>query len=353
MTPRPNATRIGLFALVGLLLLGTAVVAVLGMGLFSRSELAVLHFQGSVYGLQIGSPVVFRGVRLGAVQSVEVVYADGRFGVPVLVELDTRQIQSPAMSSGGGGVGGVGAAMSLQNLIERGLSAQLATHSLLTGQLYVDLDLQPPAKPVRRDAAGRLEIPTKLTRFQSLQDQLDRVDLTRMSDDLGASLAATRKLVTGPEVQKTLADMAQAAAALARLATSLDQRVAPLAQAAQGTLAQAGQASLRVGAAADRAADRVSDSVAGAATRLGNAADRAEQLLTPGSPVLGSVQKAADELTRSAVTLRDALSDDASTVQAVQRALGDVSRAARAVRELADQLEQQPQSLIRGRPDTP
>ena len=360
MTPRPNATRIGLFALGGLLLLGAAVVAVLGSGLFSRNEQAVLHFQGSVYGLQVGSPVVFRGVRLGAVQSVAVVYANGRFGVPVVVALDPQQIQGSAGVAGqtlGGqkpsGQTVPSTTLSLATLIEQGLSGQLATHSLLTGQLYVDLDMRPGGKSAQRDASGRLEIPTTLTRFQSLQDQLDRVDLTRMTDDLGATLTAARKLVAGPELQQTLADTAQAAAALARLANSLDQRVGPLTQAAQGTLAQAGQASVRVGAAADRAADRVSDSVAGAATRLGNAADRADALLTPGSPVLVSVQKAADELARSATLLRDAMSDESATVQGVQRALADVSRAARAVRELSEQLEQQPQSLIRGRPAVP
>jgi hypothetical protein len=70
-----------------------------------------------------------------------------------------------------------------------GLSAQLATQSLLTGQLYIDLDLRTwrPARAARR--RGMVEIPTTLTRFQSLQDQLDRVDLTRITQDLTATLA--------------------------------------------------------------------------------------------------------------------------------------------------------------------
>ena len=51
--------------------------------------------------------------------------------------------------------------------------------------------------------------------------------------------------------------------------------------------------------------------------------------------------------------LRAAVADDSTTVQGLQRALGDVARAARAVRELSDAIEQQPQSLIRGRPAAP
>lgn len=335
MTPRPNAARIGLFALGGLALLVTAVVVVFGGRLFAATEQAVMHFRGSVYGLQAGSPVVFRGVRLGSVRSVGVVYAQGQFAVPVAVELDPALIRTLGPAAAGE------PALSLTTLVQQGLSGQLATHSLLTGQLYIDLDLRPSGKPVVRDAQGRLEIPTTLTRFQSLQDQLDRVDLTKMTDDLSSTLAAARKLITGPELQHTLSELAQTASALKRLSATLDQRLPRLADAAQGTLADASQASARVGSAADR--------FGGAADRVGSAAARAESLLAPDSPVVVSVQQAADELTRAAAALRAAAGDDSTTVQGVQRAMADLARAARAVRELADTLEQQPQSLIRGK----
>lgn len=341
MTPRPNAARIGLFALGGLALLVAAVVVVFGGRLFAATEQAVMHFRGSVYGLQAGSPVVFRGVRLGSVRSVGVVYAQGRFDVPVLVELD------PALIRTLGAAAADASALSLSTLLQQGLTGQLATHSLLTGQLYIDLDLRPgakpavPATPVIRDTQGRLEIPTTPTRFQSLTDQIDRVDLSKMTDDLTATLAAARKLVAGPELQQTLAELAQAASSLKRLSATLDQRLPRLADAAQGTLGDASQAAARLGSAADR--------FGGAADRVGGAAARAESLLAPDSRVVTSVQQAADELTRAAAALRNAASDESSTVQGVQRAMADLARAARAVRELADTLEQQPQSLIRGK----
>ena len=344
MRMRAQATRVGLFVLGGLLLLAAVVVAVFGARVFAHPERAVMHFGGSVYGLQVGSPVVFRGVRLGLVRSVGVVYDAGRFAVPVVVELDRDRIRTA-----GGASAAADPALALSTLVANGLSGQLATHSLLTGQLYVDLDLRKGGKPAVRDANGLIEIPTTPTRFQSLTDQLDRVDLNRMSDDLTATIAAARSLVAGPEVKQTLADMAQASASLAKLAASLEKKVAPLAESAQGTLAQAGQASTRVGAAADRLGDKMGS----AADRVGAAADRADALLTPGSPVLNSVQQAANELARSAAALREATADEGATAQSLQRALADVARAARAVRDLATQLEQQPQSLIRGRPATP
>ena len=216
---------------------------------------------------------------------------------------------------------------------------------LLTGQLYIDMDLRAGSGPPPSRIDGMVEIPTSLTRFQSLQDQLDRVDLTRMAQDLSATLSAARGLLAGPELKQTLAELAQASASLARLSATLDKRAGPLVDATQGSLARVGQASDRVGSAADR--------VTSAADRVGSAADRAEVALTPGSPLLTSVQRAADELGRSAGALRAAVADDSTTVQGLQRALGDVARAARAVRELSDAIEQQPQSLIRGRPAAP
>ena len=336
MTRRPQALRIGIFAVVGLLILLGALVAVFGARIFKPSERAVMQFTGSVYGLQLGSAVVFRGVRVGTVRSIDVASDGGRFALPVLAELDSEKLQL---------ISGVKSDDALAALVQQGLTAQLATQSLLTGQLYVDLDLRGAGKPAERDAAGRLRIPTTLTRFQSLQEQLDRVDVNRMSADLAATLAAARGLVGGPEIKQTLAELAQASAALARLAASMDKRLPALADAAKGTLQRAGDASGRVGSAAER--------VSSASDRVGTAAERAQTLLTPGSPLMISVQQAADELWRSASALRSATAEDSSSVQSVQRAMGDVSRAARAVRELADQIEQQPQSLIRGRTATP
>ena len=340
MTPRPNAARIGLFAIGGLALLVAAVALLFGARWFAPTDRAVLHFSGSIYGLQLGSPVVFRGVRLGTVVAMGLAQNKGELAVPVQVELERERVGALLAGSAQG-------RDALVLLVKKGLSAKLATHSLLTGQLYIDLDLRPALAPQAVAAEGNIEIPTTLTRFQSLQDQLDRVDLRRMSEDLSAMLSAARATLTGPELKKALAELSQASASMSRLLATLDQRAPALADAAQGTLAQAGQASVRVGGAADR--------VTGAADRVSAAAAVVESALKPGAPLMASVQKAADELALSAVALRAATSDDSASLQSVQRAMGDVSRAARSVRELADLIEQQPQALIRGRtaPATP
>ena len=362
MKRRANALRIGLFAIGGLALLVAAVVAVFGGKLFAHTERAVMYFDGSVYGLQVGAPVVFRGVRLGKVVSLGVMHdaATDAFLVPVVAEVDRSLIRDPQGRSAG-----TQAALSLPRLVQRGLRAQLLTQSLLTGQLYVDLDLAPvaatvsaatttaaptlpratPADASPRSMAGLVEIPTATSGMQSLLGQLQRLDLGGMLSEITGAAASARQLANSPRLHKVLEEFAAAAATLARLAATLERRVGPLADAAQGTLADTRRA---VGSV-DGAADRVS----AAADRVGTAAVRVDTLLAPGSPLLASAQRAADELARSAAALRQATAEDAPVMQNVERALHDVSRASRAVRELAELLERQPEALLRGRPVAP
>jgi paraquat-inducible protein B len=190
-----------------------------------------MHFSGSVYGLQVGSPVVFRGVRMGSVQSIGVVH-DGRFACPWwhwtanASGPERRRRRRPGACrcrpwwSGACRPTGHAEPAHRPALRRPGLAHRR------------------PARAARR--RGMVEIPTTLTRFQSLQDQLDRVDLTRISRRTspprwrGAWPAGRARTEADPG--RTGAGQAS----LARLSATLDRKAGPLADAAQGTLAQAG-----------------------------------------------------------------------------------------------------------------
>ena len=340
MKAKANATLLGLFVVAGLVLLGAAIVAVAGDKLFTRKTRAVMHFSGSIYGLQVGAPVVFRGVRLGSVASVSVVYdpAADTFSIPVVAELERGLIRS---------LDGKGAErnpmLTLPALVAKGLRAQLSMQSLLTGQLYIDLDLRPD-KPPALDGHGdadTVEIPTNATAIQNLKNQLDGMDFRRLVEDVAVIASSARALVAGPQLKQSLDDLAHITGSVRRLSEQLAKRVDPLAQSAQSTLSETQRAMLRLGSAADG----VSDS----ARRLGSTADQVGALAAADSPLVQRVQQTADELARTATALRSQVSDDAPTLQNLNQTLRDVSRSARAMRELADLLERQPDALLRGR----
>ncbi|MBT9464078.1 MlaD family protein [Hydrogenophaga sp.] len=330
-----SPTLIGTFVVVGLSLIAATIIALAGNSLFTRKEKAVMFFSGSVYGLQVGAPVVFRGVRVGSVESVAVFYdrKSDDFSIPVLVALDGDAV------SGLDGRRTEGVGLALPALVERGLSAQLSMQSLLTGQLYVDLDLRPerPGK-LRGTYRDVTEIPTTATAIQALKNQLEGMDFRKIAEDVSAIAASARALVSGPELKQALADLADITATINRVSTRLDKRIDPLANELQRSLSSTRTAM---------------DDLSRAADSVNNTSDQVSELLAPNAPLVQNLQRAADEVGRSAASLREATADDSSLRIGADRALEDLARAARALRDLAETLEQQPDAVLRGRKVTP
>ncbi|MBL0086943.1 MAG: MCE family protein [Ideonella sp.] len=345
MKRQANPLRVGLFALVGLAVLAAGLVVVGGGMLFaSRAEQAVLYFKGSIYGLRVGAPVVFRGVRIGNVSSIDVepdARSPGGFNVPVVVRIDSAQFgaaQGPRNAE----------APSLKALVQQGLRAQLQTQSLLTGQLYVELDMDGQARVPSALAGstflGLPEIPAAAAPL-SIQTQLQALNLQQLVKDVSGAAAAARQLLGGPEARHTLEDLARLSASLARISATLDQRLGPLADGVQATVRETRSAVASLGAAAERTGSAVD--------RVGAAAGRVDALLAPDSALLGSLKQASDELGRSAATLRQALGEDSALMQNTEGAMQELRRSARSVRNLVDVLERNPEALLRGRPASP
>ncbi|MDP3809549.1 MAG: MlaD family protein [Hydrogenophaga sp.] len=331
-----SPTLIGTFVVVGLSLIAATVIALAGNSLFTPKEKAVMYFSGSVYGLQVGAPVVFRGVRVGSVESIAVFYdrAADDFSIPVVVALDSDAVSGLDGRRSDGNI-----ALALPALVERGLSAQLSMQSLLTGLLYVDLDLRPerPGKlrGTRRDAT---EIPTTATAIQALKNQLEGMDFRQITEDISAIAASARAMVSGPELKQALTDLAEITATFKRVSQRLDQRIDPLANELQRSLVSTRTAMEGLGRAAGS---------------VNNTSEQVSDLLAPNAPLVQNLQRAADEVGRSAASLREATADDSSLRLGADRALDDLSRAARALRDLAETLEQQPDAVLRGRKGAP
>ncbi|QPF74089.1 MCE family protein [Roseateles sp. DAIF2] len=333
MSRRGNATLIGAFVVLGLILATAAVIVIGGGEIFARRERVVMHFSGSIYGLQVGAPVVFRGVRLGNVSSISVAYDKQRdeFSIPVLADIETEAIRGLANGKTGVPI--------LPGLVERGLRAQLSMQSLLTGQLYVDLDLRPDKQPRLRNAAeGPLEIPTVDTPIQEIKNQIDGLDIRRLVDDVSTIAATARGIVTDQQVRQSLSDVAASVSNLRRFSEQLDRRFGPLADSATRTSDKLGQA-----------ADSINDT----AQRFSGTAQRANALLAPDSPLVRGLQQTSEQLSQLALSLRQQTDAESPLVLQLDNTLRDVSRAARALRELAELLDRRPDALLRGRQAPP
>lgn len=336
MNPSLRAFRVGLFLVLGIALLVTAIAFVLGGQLFTAREPVLMRFSGSVYGLKVGSPVVFRGVNIGSVTSLGLAHGSqaGSIEIPVTAMLNRDAVLQlgPAQPN---------AAQAISLLISQGLSARLANQSLLTGQLYVDLDLRPgQIKPGigAASAAGVPDIPTLPSTTQALQAQLEGVDIKATLQDVATIAKATRQILQDPQLKTTLDNAAKLSTDLRTLAQSLQREVKPFSSAAQTTLAQAGTAAGALAQAADR---------------IAQVAQRLDASLAPDAPLMQSFQATAKELGQTAASLRNTTSEDSELFNNLNRAASDVARAARQMGDLAELLERQPDALLRGRAAAP
>ena len=250
MSKRISPTAIGIFV-VGAFALVILAIVVVGSGrLFKKPLQFVCMFQGNVNGLRIGAPVKFKGVQVGTVEQIKL-GLDPSEGVerpdikelrlPVIIGIDRSMITER------GGTGHGLTQPGFEDLIARGMRAQLATESLLTGLLFVDLDLHPNAPLNLALVPGERklrEIPTVPTNLEEIQKQatdalakLDRIDLNKMVTAITQAADSINGLTGSQDLKDTLASLKRAIPNLNQAVSSLraaldnaNQRITPLAR---------------------------------------------------------------------------------------------------------------------------
>ncbi|MBW2563629.1 MAG: MCE family protein [Deltaproteobacteria bacterium] len=112
---------------------------------YSKKEHWVLNFDGSVRGLSHGSPVEFKGIRIGRVVDVNLQFDVERltYSIPVLIEIEPERINTTGKL-----LSDSDRRKFMDDLVAKGFRAQLKTGNLLTGQMFVDLGIH-PGEPTR------------------------------------------------------------------------------------------------------------------------------------------------------------------------------------------------------------
>lgn len=263
---------------------------------YATKEQFLLYFEGSARGLTVGAPVELRGIKVGEVLDVrlQVLAADLTVRVAVLIEVQPERVEpvglvtrlTPAAREG-----------EIARMVQKGLRARLKTGSLLTGQLFVDLDIYPdePLASIIEDNGLRV-LPTLPSTLDTITSTLSRVfvkleamPLEEIGEDVRSTVHTLRQLVGS-------AELAQAISAFSGM--------------------------MREG---ERAGQRINSDLIPA---LGN--------------TLQHTHRALDNLSGLVVPSSPLYTD-------LQRALRELSDAARSIRVLADYLERHPEALLTGK----
>jgi paraquat-inducible protein B len=260
---------------------------------YQEKERYLMYFDGSVRGLEPGSPVMVRGIRIGKVLDVQLKFNTRlfEFSIPVLVEIEPGRIEL------------IGDRAELQDsnvlarLVREGLRGQLKSGNLLTGQLFIDLDLYPEAPAAAIVNEGEYQvIPTLPAPIDAIVNKLDEF-LSRL---LALPLDAI-----GKELQTTL-----------------------------------------------KGASAITNS-----TELQRAASELTALLRQIRETMSGIDKAmVPELTatlqQAQTTLKQmegVVSEDSTLYAELNRMLRELSSAARSIRDMAEYLERHPEALLKGK----
>jgi paraquat-inducible protein B len=319
MSKRFSPTAIGAFV-VGSFALLVAAIVVIGSGrMFQKPVRFLCFFRGDVNGLKVGAPVKFRGVEIGQVATIRLQLPPGEgqmradvkeLRLPVLVDIDGSQLRA---------MGGTGQALTetgFEAIVKQGLRAQLNVESLLTGLLYIDLDIHPDAPLVLTLEPGSSpyrEIPTVPTDFEQVQEaaqkalaRLSKIDFEGLLESISGAGNSINSLARSRELKQALISTNETMTALKKTLGSM-----------QMTL------------------DKVNSKFDGLSADLQRTSQEAAVTMKQTRDMLAVVQASLDPDSPLWVNLNFALEQFSDTAQS----LG----------QLSDYLQQNPSALVRGR----
>jgi paraquat-inducible protein B len=333
MSKPASKTVIGLFV-IGAVVLVVIAVALFGSGKFLTTRPQyVMFFTGSVNGLQVGSPLQFRGVKIGEVTKISA-SLDKNLSVviPVYVEYDPESLAMPEelrKEAQGRKY------PFIQKLIAKGLKAQLRMKSLITGQLYVALDFYPD-KPIRLVGLEKRypEIPTIPSTSDVLMATLEKLPISDIADKLLKVTEGVERIVNSPEIKGSIKNLDAGLKDLGVLIRNIDAEVKPLSAslmetstAARGALSQAEKTLA------------FNEGIPGKmAENFQNTLKKADATLEEMRQAISSYERIADQ--------------NINLGYDVSKTLKEIEEAARAIRSLTDYLERHPEALVKGKQPT-
>jgi len=329
MSKKANPAIIGGFVIGAIILTVVALLAFAGGQLFRDTDTLVAYFEGSLKGLRVGANVTFRGVKIGEVTDLSVT-AEAKtleFSIPVIITIDNDKFVVI------GDTEDIDDQAELQDLIDKGLRAQLNVQSMVTGLLEVELDFYPDTKAVYRNKwlTEYRELPTipstaqqLLARLRKLADDFQHVDFATLMTNITNTVESLDQLVSSPELQQSIEG-------LGRLMNSDDTQA--LASSLRKTLTN------------------IDATMASARELLNDTSQGLDPVISELLAALEEVGSAATSAQQTLNSIREDLTGQSNTYFRIANALQEVESAARAFRILTEYLERHPEALLRGKPD--
>ena len=338
---------------IGSFVVGAIILSVAGLmffgpgGFFAETRSYVVFFDSSVKGLNVGSPVRFRGVKIGQVKEINVRVRpkDFEFYIPVVIEIEANRIEAE------------GTEQSLLDtlkttikgddlmlpLVPKGLRAQMQLDSLVTGQLYVNLDML-PGTPLNLTGYEHdfPELPAITSSLAELTKTFEDIPLKELADKLIRSAEGFEKLINSPSLHNALAKFDNTMEQINKLLHNLNEELLPIADSFKETLRQ-GQLVI------SNVDQKIEQTLQRAQTTIAHIDNKIDPLAEQFGQAVQAVNDASMKTEDAMQQIKGLSANDSQIMEQLSLTLQEVNRAARTMRYLTSELERDPQMLLRGR----
>ena len=414
MSKKLNPSAIGAFVI------GATMLLVFGLMIFGRGNLfeQKVHYQiffdKSVNGLSIGSPVMFRGIRIGQVTDIRLALkvmdenaaeknhwpiqvtikllpksfsmAEPTFGYNQLIQSFNPAESKEEMNNW------------LRNMVfNKGLRAQLQTQSMLTGLLHIEFDLfenEIATTEVKQDFERGI-IPSRMSAFERLYLSLNQKDfsanvenfhtainvigeffqsgkaetfvdnvvassenLKQTTQDARDMLRTLRTHKKGEQDDSPAAQLCDLIAALHEIVGKVDTVMTDIKQKLPGMMENADSTLETLNATSSKMAPKL-DAVIADVNQLIKTTEKTISLTEgPSADVVRSLQ-ATMEATRDVMATAQAtlkhldttIDNDSPLRLEIGKAIEEIKQTAQSFRALVDLIQRNPEVLIQGRRD--
>ena len=339
MKTRASPTLIGVFTLVGLAIASAAVI-LLGADKFFRTTHNIqLYFDKSAQGLQVGSDVRFGGVRVGSVQSIDVMIDPNEYRkiIPVIVSLNAGDLGAVGIETEGGI--DFSTHQGVRKAVQRGLRAGMKQQSLVTGQLYIEFDMQPETIGFVYQPQQDSEFPVVPTIGTEIDElvagiadgirKFNALDLDSIIGELRELLHTTNERVAAIDAEGISENLLTITKDVANITS--DERITTAIDNLNKALVNIEELS--------RKADDGIDPLIGEAGRV----------LAASREVLEESRESLAKLESAVEGVADVSNPRGPVLMRLQQTLHETERASRALQELSNDLKRDPKSILTGR----
>jgi phospholipid/cholesterol/gamma-HCH transport system substrate-binding protein len=317
MAAPTNHFKLGLFVILAVAASITTAIALGAQSMKKETLKYHTYFNESVQGLDVGSPVKFRGVTIGYVSAIEI--APDHRHVDVVEELDVVDIKRMGLSEGGS------TALTRRFHVPPDLRAQLGSQGI-TGVKFVSIDffdIKSNPAPELPFAVADNYIPAAPSMMKNLEDTITRAmeKLPELVDAVVAIMGRVDRMVAQLEKDDVTGKASQTLVHADQVLTGLNTTIAKLDRAGLP----------------DKAAATLDD-VSKAVAKLNNVLDKVDG----DNGLVASVRRASDAFGTFG-------KGAGSTTRELESTLREVREAAESIRVLTDALERDPDMLLKGR----